>query len=122
MLGAPLPPIRRASFRFIADPAAQVAALLSGDIDAFPRVAAARSLKSELGLSPQDRLNVAVEGDLAPTVHENARVVESIAKLVQQGNDVHYVAFSACETVQPDGVPADRLRHVAANQHRRRRR
>jgi peptide/nickel transport system substrate-binding protein len=30
--------IPRASFRFIADPAAQVAALLAGDVDAFPRV------------------------------------------------------------------------------------
>ncbi|HEX2010908.1 MAG TPA: ABC transporter substrate-binding protein, partial [Roseateles sp.] len=36
--------LRRVSFRFISDPAAQVAALLSGDVDAFPRVAAARSL------------------------------------------------------------------------------
>jgi peptide/nickel transport system substrate-binding protein len=36
--------IARASFRFISDPAAQVAALLSGDVDAFARVAAARSL------------------------------------------------------------------------------
>ena len=31
-------------FRFISEPAAQVAALLSGDVDAFPRVAVARSL------------------------------------------------------------------------------
>src|SRR5688572_5748712 len=30
--------LRRATFRFIADPAAQVAALLAGDVDAFPRV------------------------------------------------------------------------------------
>ncbi len=30
--------IQRATFRFIADPAAQVAALLAGDVDAFPRV------------------------------------------------------------------------------------
>jgi len=36
--------IAKATFRFISDPAAQVAALLSGDVDAFPRVAAARSL------------------------------------------------------------------------------
>jgi len=36
--------IPRVSFRFIGDPAAQVAALLSGDVDAFPRVAVARSL------------------------------------------------------------------------------
>ncbi|MVN85535.1 valine--tRNA ligase [Deinococcus sp. HMF7620] len=44
-------------------------------------VAAARSLKSELGLSPQDRLNVVVEGDLAATVHDNARVVEGMARV-----------------------------------------
>jgi peptide/nickel transport system substrate-binding protein len=37
--------MRRATIRFINDPAAQVAALLSGDVDAFPRVAAARSLE-----------------------------------------------------------------------------
>jgi len=30
--------LRRATFRFIPDPAAQVAALLAGDVDAFPRV------------------------------------------------------------------------------------
>lgn len=44
-------------------------------------VSAARSLKNELGLSPQDRLAVAVEGDLAPTVAQNARVVEGIARV-----------------------------------------
>lgn len=44
-------------------------------------VAAARSLKSELGLAPQDRLGMVVEGDLASTVTQNARVVESIAKV-----------------------------------------
>ena len=37
--------IRRATIRFISDPSAQVASLLSGDVDAFPRVAAARSLE-----------------------------------------------------------------------------
>ena len=31
--------------------------------------------------SEGDRLNVAVEGDLAPLVHENARVVEGIARV-----------------------------------------
>ncbi|WP_027460200.1 valine--tRNA ligase [Deinococcus murrayi] len=44
-------------------------------------VSAARSLKNELGLAPQDRLGVAVEGDLAATVHENARIVEGIARV-----------------------------------------
>jgi peptide/nickel transport system substrate-binding protein len=37
--------LRRVTMRFISDPAAQVAALLSGGVDVFPRVAAARSLK-----------------------------------------------------------------------------
>lgn len=37
--------MNRVTFRFISDPAAQVASLLSGDVDAFPRVAAARSLE-----------------------------------------------------------------------------
>jgi peptide/nickel transport system substrate-binding protein len=37
--------LKRVTIRFISDPSAQVAALLSGDVDAFPRVAAARSLK-----------------------------------------------------------------------------
>jgi peptide/nickel transport system substrate-binding protein len=37
--------LRRVTLRFISDPAAQVAALLSGDVDVFPRVSAARSLK-----------------------------------------------------------------------------
>ncbi|MDM4768184.1 ABC transporter substrate-binding protein [Pelomonas sp. SE-A7] len=36
--------IKRVQFRVISDPAAQVAALLAGDVDAFPRVAVARSL------------------------------------------------------------------------------
>lgn len=37
---APRLRIKRAQFRFISDPAAQVAALLAGDVDAFPRVTA----------------------------------------------------------------------------------
>ncbi len=37
--------MQRATFRFVSDGAAQVAALLAGDVDAFPRVAAARSLR-----------------------------------------------------------------------------
>jgi peptide/nickel transport system substrate-binding protein len=36
--------LSKVTIRFIGDPAAQVAALLSGDVDAYPRVAAARSL------------------------------------------------------------------------------
>ncbi|CAM4323740.1 valine--tRNA ligase [Deinococcus marmoris] len=44
-------------------------------------VAAARSLKNELGLSPQDRLGVVIEGEQAATVAANARVVESIARV-----------------------------------------
>ena len=39
------PAIRRVTFRFINDPAAQVAALLAGDIDGMPRFGAPQSLK-----------------------------------------------------------------------------
>ena len=41
---APAIKLSKVTIRFISDPAAQVAALLSGDVDAFPRVAAGRSL------------------------------------------------------------------------------
>ena len=44
-------------------------------------VSAARSLKNELGLSPQERLNIALEGEKAGVVLENRVVVESIARV-----------------------------------------
>lgn len=54
----------------------------TGAFDALrAAVASARSLKNELGLSPQDRLGVVVEGDLAAVVRQNARVVEGIARV-----------------------------------------
>ena len=37
--------LQRATFRFISDPAAQVAALLAGDVDAMPRFGAAQAVK-----------------------------------------------------------------------------
>ncbi len=36
--------LNRVTFRFISDPAAGIASLLSGDVDAFPRVAAGRAI------------------------------------------------------------------------------
>ena len=56
--------IRRATFRFIADPAAQVAALLAGDIDAFPRVTP-RSVEQFKG---NPRFQVVVSGSRAKTI------------------------------------------------------
>jgi peptide/nickel transport system substrate-binding protein len=57
--------IRRAVFRFIGDPAAQVASLLSGDVDAFPRVAAGRSLAQ---FKADPRFQVLVGGSRAKTI------------------------------------------------------
>jgi peptide/nickel transport system substrate-binding protein len=57
--------IQRAVFRFISDPAAQVASLLSGDVDAFPRVAAARSLAQ---FKADKRFSVMVGGSRAKTI------------------------------------------------------
>ena len=57
--------LKRVQFRFISDPAAQVAALLSGDVDAFPRVAAARSLKA---FERNKKFQVLIGGSRAKTI------------------------------------------------------
>jgi peptide/nickel transport system substrate-binding protein len=57
--------LRRVTIRFISDPSAQVAALLSGDVDAFPRVAAARSLKQFEG---NKKFQVLISGSRAKTI------------------------------------------------------
>jgi peptide/nickel transport system substrate-binding protein len=57
--------LRRVTLRFISDPAAQVAALLSGDVDAFPRVSAARSLKA---FEANKKFQVLVGGSRAKTI------------------------------------------------------
>ncbi|MBO9679202.1 ABC transporter substrate-binding protein [Paenacidovorax monticola] len=56
--------IRRATFRFIPDPAAQVAALLAGDVDAFARVTP-RSLEQ---FKANPRFQVVVSGSRAKTI------------------------------------------------------
>ena len=57
--------LKRVTLRFISDPAAQVAALLSGDVDVFPRVSAARSLKAFEG---NKKFQVLVGGSRAKTI------------------------------------------------------
>jgi peptide/nickel transport system substrate-binding protein len=57
--------LRRVTIRFISDPAAQVAALLSGDVDAFARVAAARSLQQ---FQNNKKFQVLVGGSRAKTI------------------------------------------------------
>jgi peptide/nickel transport system substrate-binding protein len=56
--------LARATFRFISDPAAQVAALLAGDVDAFPRVTP-RSVPQFKG---NPRFQVIVSGSRAKTI------------------------------------------------------
>jgi peptide/nickel transport system substrate-binding protein len=56
--------LKRAQFRFIADPAAQVAALLAGDVDAFPRVTP-RSVEQFKG---NGKFQVVVSGSRAKTI------------------------------------------------------
>ena len=57
--------LKRVTIRFIGDPAAQVASLLSGDVDVFPRVAAARSLKQ---FESNKKYQVLVGGSRAKTI------------------------------------------------------
>ena len=56
--------LKRVTFRFISDPAAQVAAVLSGDVDAFPRVAP----RGAAQFKANPRLQVLVSGSRAKTV------------------------------------------------------
>ena len=57
--------LSKVTFRFISDPAAQVAALLAGDVDVFPRVTAARSLEQ---IKADGRFQVIVGGTRAKTI------------------------------------------------------
>ena len=57
--------LAKVTFRFISDPAAQVAALLSGDVDAFQRVGAARSLAQ---IKADGRFQVITAGSRAKTI------------------------------------------------------
>jgi peptide/nickel transport system substrate-binding protein len=56
--------LKRATFRFIPDPAAQVAALLAGDVDAFPRV----TPRSVPQFKENPRFQVVVSGSRAKTI------------------------------------------------------
>jgi len=57
--------LSKVTIRFIGDPSAQVAALLSGDIDVFPRAAVARSLAQ---FKADPRFNVLIGGSRAKTI------------------------------------------------------
>jgi peptide/nickel transport system substrate-binding protein len=56
--------INRATFRFIPDPAAQVAAMLAGDVDAFPRI----TPRSVAQFKGNPRFQVVVSGSRAKTI------------------------------------------------------
>lgn len=56
--------LKRATFRFIADPAAQVAALMAGDVDAFARV----TPRSVTQFQGNNRFQVVVSGSRAKTI------------------------------------------------------
>lgn len=56
--------INRATFRFIQDPAAQVAAMLAGDVDAFPRI----TPRSVAQFKGNNRFQVVVSGSRAKTI------------------------------------------------------
>ena len=57
--------LRRVTIRFISDASAQVAALLAGDVDLFPRVSAARALPQ---LRADQRFQVLLGGSRAKTI------------------------------------------------------
>jgi peptide/nickel transport system substrate-binding protein len=56
--------MKKVTFRFISDPAAQVAAVLAGDVDAFPRI----TPRSVAQLQGNPRYHVMVSGSRAKTI------------------------------------------------------
>jgi len=81
--------IRRATFRFISDQAAQVAALLAGDVDAFPRVAP----RGVAQFKANPRFQVIISGSRAKTILainnarqplDNVRVRRAIAAAIDR--------------------------------------
>jgi peptide/nickel transport system substrate-binding protein len=57
--------LSKVTIRFISDPSAQVAGLLSGDVDAFPRAAVARGVAQ---FKADPRFNVLIGGSKAKTI------------------------------------------------------
>jgi peptide/nickel transport system substrate-binding protein len=82
--------LQRVNFRFISEAAAQVAALLAGDVDAFPRVSAARSLKQFEGnpkfqvLVGGSRTKVILAMNHARKPLDDVRVRRAIAKAIDR--------------------------------------
>jgi peptide/nickel transport system substrate-binding protein len=90
--------LRRVNIRFISDAAAQVAALLAGDVDLFPRVSAARSL-AQFRADP--RFQVLVGGSRAKTIVainnkkkplDDVRVRRAIAMAIDRQQVINGVA------------------------------
>jgi len=108
--------IPKVVFRFIGEPAAQVAALLAGDVDCFPRVAAARAL-AQFKAQPQ-RFQVLTSSSRAKTIlainHQRAplgdvRVRRAIAMaldrkaIIQAGADGYGVPIGSYVTPDTPG-------------------
>ncbi|AVT21309.1 ABC transporter substrate-binding protein [Paracidovorax avenae] len=126
--------IRRAVFRFISDLAAQVAALMAGDVDAFPRVAP----RSVPQFKANPRFQVIVSGSRAKTILainnqrkplDDVRVRRAIAAaidrkaVIQGGADglgvpigSHYVpgAFGYVDTTGINPYDPDKARRLLA--------
>ncbi len=91
--------LKRVTVRFINDTAAQVAALLAGDVDCFPRVAAARNLE-QFKREPK-RFQVVISGSRAKTIVainnkkkplDDVRVRRAIAMAIDRQQVVNGVA------------------------------
>jgi len=92
--------LNKVTIRFISDPAAQVAALLSGDVDAFPRVAAARSLAQ---FKADPRFNVQIGGSKAKTIVYTTDMSGLYASRLKLANPADHVVLPEIISKEPLG-------------------
>ena len=106
--------LRRVTIRFISDAAAQVAALLAGDVDLFPRVSAARSLAQ---FRADKRFQVLVGGSRAKTIVainnkkkplDDVRVRRAIAMAIDRKQVIDGVADGFGTPIGSFNVPGAR--------------